>query len=90
MGPQISTGVLECSNQTSCARVVSRAEEGAVLAGGRDRNSNMLWQIQACGKNQLKSRQRAFLLSVITGKKGEHLTVIHECVHCFFFSFHRR
>lgn len=42
MGPQIITGLLEPSNQTSCARVVSRAEKGAILAGGRDRNSNVL------------------------------------------------
>ena len=36
MGPQISTGLLEPSNQTSCARVVSRAKEGA-CPGGRQR-----------------------------------------------------
>lgn len=53
MGPQIITGLLEPSNQTSCARVVSKAEKGAILAGGRDRNSNVLWQIQARGENQL-------------------------------------
>ena len=34
MGPQISTGLLEPSHQTSCARVVSRAKEGA-CPGGR-------------------------------------------------------